>query len=58
MYNTKTDAIFLNSRNSKTSDPHRLFLNLTEKINLKGSYNMLLYEIVAYPIMERYKKVI
>ena len=47
MYNTKTDTIFLNSRNSKISDPHRLFLNLTEKINLKRSNNMLLYETVA-----------
>ena len=29
------DTIFMNSRNSKTSDPHRLLLNLTDKINLK-----------------------
>ena len=27
----------MNSKNSKTSDPHRQLLNLTEKINLKGS---------------------
>ena len=25
----------MNSKNSKTSDPHRLLLNLTEKIDLK-----------------------
>ena len=25
----------MNSRNSKTSDPHRLLLNLTDKINLR-----------------------
>ena len=25
----------MNSKNSKTSDPHRLLLNLTDKINLK-----------------------
>ena len=31
------DTVFMNSENSKTSDPHRLFLNLTEKINLKRS---------------------
>ena len=31
------DNIFMNSRNSKTSDPHRLLLNLTDKINLKRS---------------------
>ena len=27
----------MNSENSKTSDPHRLLLNLTDKINLKRS---------------------
>ena len=31
------DAIFVNSENSKRSDPHRLLLNLSEKINLKRS---------------------
>ena len=31
------DTIFMNSKNSKTSDPLRLLLNLTEKINLKRS---------------------
>ena len=37
MYNTKIDAIFMNSKNSKTCDPHRLLLNLTDKIQLKRS---------------------
>ena len=27
----------MNSRNSKTSDPHRLLLNLSDKIDLKRS---------------------
>ena len=31
------DTIFMNSENSKTSDPHSLFLNLSDKINLKRS---------------------
>ena len=31
------DTIFMNSENSKTSDPHRLLLNLSDKINLKRS---------------------
>ena len=31
------DTLFMNSKNSKTSDPKRLFLNLTDKINLKRS---------------------
>ena len=29
------DVICMNSKNSKTSDPYRLLLNLTNKINLK-----------------------
>ena len=28
-------AIFMNSKNSKTPDTHRLLLNLTDKINLR-----------------------
>ena len=31
------DTIFMNSENSKTFDPDRLLLNLTNKINLKRS---------------------
>ena len=31
------DTIFINSENSKTSDPHRLLLNLLDKRNLKRS---------------------
>ena len=31
------DTIFMNYENSKTSDPHRLLLNLSDKINSKGS---------------------
>ena len=31
------DTIFMNSENSKTSEPHRLLLNLVDKINLKRS---------------------
>ena len=31
----KMNTIFMNSKNSKTSDPHRLLINLTDKINLK-----------------------
>ena len=30
-------TIFMNSKNSKTSDPHKLLLNLSDKIKLKGS---------------------
>ena len=29
------NTVFMNSENSKTSDPHKLLLNLTDKIDLK-----------------------
>ena len=31
------DTLFMNSRNCKTSDPHRLLLNLSDKTDLKIS---------------------
>ena len=31
----KMDTIFMNSKNSKTSDPERLLLNPTNKIDLR-----------------------
>ena len=31
------DSIFLNSKNSKTSCPHRLLLSLSDKMNLNRS---------------------
>ena len=31
------DTIFMKCENSKKSDPHRLLLNLSDKINLKRS---------------------
>ena len=33
------DTIFMNSENSKTSDPHRLLLNLSDKTELKRKDN-------------------
>ena len=32
------DTIFMNFENSKTYDAHRLLLNLSDKINLKGKH--------------------
>ena len=31
------DTLFMTSKNSETSDPHRLLLNLSDKINLERS---------------------
>ena len=32
------NTIFMNSGNSKTTDPYRLLLNLSDKTNLKRNY--------------------
>ena len=32
------DTVSINSKNSKTSDPHRLLLNLTDKRDLRRKY--------------------
>ena len=48
------DTVFMNSINSKTSDPHRLLLNLSDKINLNRR-DMLLHQILAYTIHEKTK---
>ena len=38
----------MNSEDSETY--HRLLFNLSDKINLKGVINMLLYQILAFTI--------
>ena len=43
------DTIFMNIENSKTSDDHKLLLNLLDKINLEV-INMLLYQSLAITI--------
>ena len=41
------DTIFLNSKNSKSSDLHILLLNLTDKIDLrKDKYTV--YQVLAF----------
>ena len=37
----RMDTIFINSRNSKTSDLYRLLINLSDEINLKRSEKYL-----------------
>ena len=44
-------TIFINSKNIKASDPHRLFFNLTVKIDLEEKINILFYQILAFAIL-------
>ena len=47
----------MNSENSKTSDPHRLLPNLTDKINLKRSdKNVALSNLSIYYTWRNIKK--
>ena len=50
------DTIFINSKYSKTSEPHRLLLNLSDKIDLKSLINMFFIESQHLLYMEKYKK--
>ena len=51
------DIIIMNSENSKTSYPHRLLLNLTDKINLKKSdMYAALSNLTIYYIWKKYQK--
>ena len=46
----------MNSKNSKTSDPHRLLLNLTDKINLKSDKYVALSNLSRYYTWKSIKK--
>ena len=51
------DTIFMNSKNSETSDPHRLLLNTTDKINLKRTDKYVaLSNLGIYYIWKNIKK--
>ena len=51
----------MNSKSSKTSDPHRLLLNLADKIDLKGKDKYIFYIcfMISYHLLytEKSKKV-
>ena len=51
------DTIFMNSENSKTSDPHRLLPSLTGKINLKRTDKyVVLSNLSIYYTLKTMKK--
>ena len=50
------NTVVMNSKNRKTSDPHRLLLNHTDKTNLKTNDKMLLYQIWACTIYGKMQK--
>ena len=42
------DTTFTSSKNSKTSEPHRLLPNLANKTNLREVTSMLLFQMEKY----------
>ena len=51
------DTIRMNSKNSKTFNPHRLLLSLTDKINLKRKDNyVVLANVSIYFTWKNMKK--
>ena len=52
------DSLFMNSKNSGIYDPHRLLLNLTDKINLKRSDKYVALSTLAFTLHKKIKKVI
>ena len=51
------DTIFMNSKNSKTSDPRWLLLNLSDKTNLKRNYETVgLSNLSIYYTLKDVKK--
>ena len=53
------DIVFMNSKNRKASDPHRILLNLTDEIKLKRSNKYVaLWNFSIYYIWKQYQKVI
>ena len=42
------DAIFMNSVSTKTSEPHVLILNLTDKLDLRRGERLLPYQILQF----------
>ena len=49
------NTIFRNSENSKTSDPHRLLLNLTDKTDLMKKY--IIYCFIKFSIYYTWKNI-
>ena len=53
------DTIFMNSRNSKTSKPHVLILNFTNKLDLRrGEHRIALSNFSIYYTWKKHKKLI
>ena len=55
---TKMNTIFINSEKNKTSDPHRLLLNLTDKIDLRTIIDIYYIVIIHGKISKTHIRII
>ena len=46
--NMSMETIFADTENSKTSKPHKFALDLSEKLDLRSSNNMLLFKTCLF----------
>ena len=42
--NVSMETMFMNTENSKTNEPHKLLLNLSQRLDSRSSNNMLLFK--------------
>ena len=52
------DTIFMNSENSKTSEPYVLILKLTDKLDLRRGEKSIALSNLSIYYMEKHKKLI
>ena len=50
------NTIFMNSRNSKISNPHRVLLNLTDKIDFKRKNRYIVLSNLTFTLNEKIQK--
>ena len=53
------ETIFMNRENSKTNEPHKLVLNLSQRLHLRSSNkHLVLLQLIYLLHLEKYKKAI
>ena len=50
------NTIFTNSKKNRISDPYRLLLDITDKIDLRRKMNILLYQILIFTMHGKIRK--
>ena len=51
--NISMEAVFMNMENNKTKEPRKFVLNLSQRLDLRGSKNMLLFKTYLFITHEK-----